>query len=116
MKDISKYAFYKTINVSNGFLDKAGTIGADKCQVIIENYKDINLHWLITGEGEMINIDNHSSSLENKLLLELNDCRKTIDQLRIENHALKENISDLQGNVESNIDTPVPKKTVRNAG
>jgi phage repressor protein C with HTH and peptisase S24 domain len=40
--------------VSNGFLDKAGTNGADKCEIICYQYPDINLEWLITGKGEML--------------------------------------------------------------
>lgn len=61
-KGISKYAFYKQINVSNGFLDKAGTIGADKCEIISYQYPELNLEWLITGQGEMLK-DNTSPKL-----------------------------------------------------
>ena len=53
-KGISKYKFYKDINVSNGFLDKSGTIGADKCEIICYHYPDLSLEWLITGKGSMI--------------------------------------------------------------
>lgn len=53
-KGISKYKFYKKTGLSNGFLDKKGSIGADKCEIIYSHYPDLNLEWLITGKGEKI--------------------------------------------------------------
>lgn len=53
-KGLSKYSFYKKTTISNGALDKKGTIGADKCELINYEYPDINLEWLITGKGEML--------------------------------------------------------------
>jgi len=52
-KGISKYKFYQKIEVANGFLDKEGNIGSDKCEKIIYQYPDINIEWLITGKGSM---------------------------------------------------------------
>lgn len=56
-KGISKYRFYKDTGLSNGFLDKKGNIGVDKCEKIIYVYPDINLNWLITGHGPMFKED-----------------------------------------------------------
>jgi hypothetical protein len=56
-KGISKYNFYKKTGMSNGALDKSGTIGADKCELIYYAFPDLNLSWLITGEGEMLQKD-----------------------------------------------------------
>lgn len=53
-KGISKYRFYKETGLSNGFLDKKGTIGVDKCEIIYSVYPDINFEWLITGKGDML--------------------------------------------------------------
>jgi len=53
-KGISKYKFYQETGFSNGFLDKEGTIGADKCEKLSYQYPDLNLEWLITGRGEML--------------------------------------------------------------
>lgn len=53
-KGISKYKFYKKTGLSNGFLDKKGTIGADKCEIIYSYYPEIDLEWLLTGKGEML--------------------------------------------------------------
>lgn len=53
-KDISKNKFYIKTGLSNGFLDKKPNIGADKIEIIHSNYPEINLEWLITGEGPML--------------------------------------------------------------
>lgn len=52
-KGISKYQFYKDTGLSNGFLDKEGSIGSDKCEKISYQYPDLSLLWLITGKGDM---------------------------------------------------------------
>jgi len=53
-KGVSKYKFYKDTGLSNGFLDKEGAIGSDKCEKISYQYPDLSLEWLITGYGEML--------------------------------------------------------------
>lgn len=53
-KGITKYKFYKKTGLSNGFLDKKGTIGADKCEIICSFFPEISVEWLITGKGEML--------------------------------------------------------------
>lgn len=53
-KGISKYKFYKLTGLSNGFLDKRGTIGVDKCEIICNCFAEISIEWLITGKGSML--------------------------------------------------------------
>lgn len=53
IKGISKSNFYQQTGLSNGFLDSGKGIGSDKIEIIISMFPDINLNWLITGEGEM---------------------------------------------------------------
>ena len=53
-KGISRYRFYKTTGLSNGFLDKKGNIRADLCEKICSHFEDLDLNWLITGKGEML--------------------------------------------------------------
>lgn len=53
-KSISKYRFYKETGISNGFLDKEGAIGTDKCAIICSHYPDISLEWLLLGKGLML--------------------------------------------------------------
>lgn len=54
-KGVCKAAFYKVTRLSNGFLDKNNNISSNNVEIIISCYPDINLEWLITGQGEMIN-------------------------------------------------------------
>jgi hypothetical protein len=51
---ISKYKFYQKTGFSNGFLDKSGAIGSDKCEIICYEYPDINPEWLLMEKGEML--------------------------------------------------------------
>ena len=53
-KRISKRDFYRQTGFSNGFLDSGKHIGSDNLKIIVDNYSDLNLQWLVTGEGEMI--------------------------------------------------------------
>jgi len=53
-KGDSKYRFYQKTGLSNGFLDKVGSIGSEKCEIISSHYPDLNLEWAITGQGSMM--------------------------------------------------------------
>lgn len=57
-KGDTKYKFYQKTGFANGFLDKEGNIGSDKCEKICYEYPDLSLEWLITGKGEMLKSDN----------------------------------------------------------
>ena len=57
-KGISVSAFEKSIGMSNASFGKSlktgGTIGADKLEIILNRYSDLNVTWLISGKGEML--------------------------------------------------------------
>lgn len=57
-KGIAISAFEKSIGMSNASLAKTikngGTIGADKLEIILNVYSEINPLWLIKGEGNML--------------------------------------------------------------
>ena len=69
-KGIAISAFEKSIGMSNASLGKSlktgGTIGADKLGNILKTYPEINLHWLVTGEGEMLNSSEPNLVAESK--------------------------------------------------
>lgn len=47
--------FEKTCGLSNGYVASITKgIGADKMQMILENFPDLSEKWLLTGEGEML--------------------------------------------------------------
>lgn len=48
-KAISKYRFYKDTGISNGYLDKKGSIGEDLINKIAEAYPEIDMNWLVSG-------------------------------------------------------------------
>jgi hypothetical protein len=53
-KGINKRKFYLETGISNGVLDKKGTYSLDTIEKIITTYSDINLKWLLTGKGKMM--------------------------------------------------------------
>jgi hypothetical protein len=70
-KGVSRYKFYQETGFSNGFLDKEGSIGADKCEKISYQYPDMNIEWLITGRGNMLRdnkIGDNKNAPQNKAI------------------------------------------------
>ena len=59
-KGITAYAFEHTCEIANGYLKKQvkgkGTVGSDILERIHEQYTDLSLLWLLTGNGEMIEV------------------------------------------------------------
>lgn len=54
-KNISVSAFERSINVSNGYVNGVyKTIGSDKRDLIVQEYPDLNIDWLLNGAGEML--------------------------------------------------------------
>ena len=52
---ISKAEFERKSSLSNGYLNNfKGSLGADKLEGILKAYPEINMTWLLTGEGEML--------------------------------------------------------------
>ncbi|MCD9575985.1 hypothetical protein [Flavobacterium soyae] len=60
-KGIRVGAFEKVVGMSNGSfasqLKHNKTIGVDKLENILKKYTDIDIEWLLTGEGDMIKLD-----------------------------------------------------------
>lgn len=54
-QNITQSEFEKSINASNGYVNSiTKSIGLDKLEKILENYSNLNLYWLLTGQGEML--------------------------------------------------------------
>lgn len=51
---ITKNKFYMQTGISNGTLDKKSGVTGDTITKIHAAYSDLNLDWLIAGEGEML--------------------------------------------------------------
>lgn len=57
LRGIKKPEFYKKTGLSNGFLDKNENISSNNIEIIISNYADLSVEWLITGKGDMLKSD-----------------------------------------------------------
>ena len=72
-KGLSKNEFSKIMGLSNSYMTKMGVnkgnIGSQIIEKIVRIYPEINLSWLITGDGEML-------VSENKNNQESMDCKK----------------------------------------
>jgi len=54
-QNITAKKFYEKTGFSSGFLNKSGAVGSDKIMRIVEVYPEINLEWLVMGDGPMLN-------------------------------------------------------------
>lgn len=130
-KDISLNSFDKSIGTSNGYIGKqiknGASPGADILQKISSIYTDLNLHWLITGEDEMLLSKNKSyiSQVNNQTVSEpkvseqCQGCKQKetrIKELTEFNEMLMKQISEAQKDKEvyrnllSNMPEAVPSK------
>ena len=120
--DYKKDSVYKIsleIGVSNGYFSKTkakkGSVGGDIIEKIVNYYTDVNVEWLITGEGPMLKQEQKSqtNTPDDKYLKLLEEHNKTLkDQLRDkeaiikekeEKEALyKERIQELQQRMQTN--------------
>lgn len=58
--NISPAQFYRDSGLSNGFLNQGDNISSNNIEIIISIYPNLNLSWLITGDGNMLNTLNCS--------------------------------------------------------
>ena len=61
LKGIAPTNFEKTIGAGGSYLNNTKNIGSDKLFTISKYYDDLNMAWLITGEGDMLNNNIHAS-------------------------------------------------------
>lgn len=90
--DMSARAFCKSIGQSEGWAKNIGKgIGTDVVNNILLTYPQVNMTWLVTGEGEMfidpeqsIASDNHSTYYIN------NNYKEMYEEVRIDNKDLRD--------------------------
>lgn len=56
LKGITKYSFYKATGIANGVLSQPNGISEDNLLKFLECYHDVNLDWLVRGEGPVLHI------------------------------------------------------------
>lgn len=57
-KGVTIYYFEKVVGVGNGYFGKQhkgkGSVGSDILEKVAEHYPDLNLNWLVSGKGPML--------------------------------------------------------------
>jgi hypothetical protein len=101
IKEKSVSTFEKRVGLSNGYINAIRvSIQPDKIESIASNYPDVNIEWLLTGEGPMIkesmnhtnqNTDNKMEDLKmmDYLISEVNYLRKKLDTQEDERKQLR---------------------------
>ena len=72
-KKISPHAFEKKIELSNGYFSKQlkhlGSVGSDILIRIHHTYTDLDILWVLTGEGQMLKEEMlHSEQIDNSII------------------------------------------------
>lgn len=101
-KGISKNKFYVQTGLSVGFLDSGNSLGVDRLRTIVNIYPDLNIEWIVTGEGSMIKpkqtTANNSTFLE---ILKEKDAR--IEKYIRENERLAIRVKQLESEMPNTV-------------
>jgi hypothetical protein len=58
-RHLTPYAFERTCGIANGYLKKQmkgkGSVGSEILEKIGDKYRELNLTWVLTGKGKMVN-------------------------------------------------------------
>ena len=103
-KGISKNKFYVQTGLSVGFLDSGNSLVVDKLKKIINTYPDLNLEWIVTGEGSMIKPQQTTASSYAFLeIIKEKDAR--IEKYIRENERLSIRVKQLESEMPSTVST-----------
>ena len=70
-KNLSQAKFEKAIGVSNGFINNISkSIGVEKAQRISNTFPELNMGWVLSGEGSMLKQDKLEPKSEDTSLLQ----------------------------------------------
>ena len=98
-KKISPHAFEKKIELSNGYFSKQlkhlGSVGSDILIRIHHAYSDLDILWVLLGEGQMLKeeILNHQQ-IDNSILEDFTNENKKLKKLENEFDKLQTSLSD----------------------
>ena len=97
---LNKTQFCKKCGLSNGYLDTKGAITSDKLALILENFKNLNLDWLILDEGDMV-IPEVSDVNEPRGVYGVEEECKKCDSLHHIIDKQQDHIDSLKGTIET---------------
>ena len=73
-KKITPHAFEQKIDLSNGYFSKQlkhlGSVGSDILIKIYQAYPELDILWILTGEGQMLKEDVQQNEHINEIILE----------------------------------------------
>ena len=100
-KGYGQNKFEEYIGIANGYLaSKSQSITSDTIEKVLAKFPELNLYWLITGQGEML------KSEEDQEGIEMVKLRAEIESLKTQLAREKELVSQFMGKIE-----PVNKQT-----
>jgi len=70
---LTKYKFYQDSGITRGVLDKDSGITEDNIAKFIAYAPDVNLSWLILGEGEMLNTKSEEKTNKKKVSINVSE-------------------------------------------
>jgi hypothetical protein len=111
-KNLSKNKFYKETGLANGILDKNSGLSAESIEKIYSKYPEINLHWLLTGEGEMLRKEEIVQQALNNISSTINQTinfSKDYEELKKENKRLTQENSGLKDKIISLMEEKIKK-------
>lgn len=97
VKGITQYSFSQKTGLSNGFLKSGSSLSVDNLRIISSTFRDLNVVWVVTGEGEMFtSLYGHTQiGIDNKIdNSPININGAEIEQLKKENELLKRSVKD----------------------
>ena len=93
-KGITQRAFFLRCGISPGYMDRLKRhIGDKKAEAIRAEYPDLNIEWLETGYGKMLNTAGEDSMPDEEGGADSNSHGEIIS-LRVENAALRERLAE----------------------
>ena len=73
IKNITTSEFHKQTGVSYGILWQKSKMSEDNIVKILTTYRDININWLLLGEGPMLKADTKEGVEETKIIEKISD-------------------------------------------
>ena len=94
-KNISPHSFEKKSGLSNGYFSKQlrnlGSVGSDILIKIDEHYTDLNILWVLNGQGQMISTNDDASTTGEFMRVD-----EYLNKYEVENKKMKNLEQDLE--------------------
>lgn len=111
---VSMRKFCESVGIANGSFTKVKSIGSENLLKIFSAYPNINLEWLITGEGSMIKTKQSTASSATLLeIIKEKDAR--IEQFIRENERLALELKNLKKNIQSSASSSTAVASAKDA-